>query len=93
MKQISLLLALAFSIVSNAQPFVVPNSGFENWNSSSAWSEPDQYATGNNYCIIFGLESNVTKITNAHGGQFAAELSTQSDGINEAFPGLINEKA
>jgi hypothetical protein len=89
MKQISLLLALAFSIVSNAQPFVVPNSGFENWNSSSAWSEPDQYATGNNYCIIFGLESNVTKITNAHGGQFAAELSTQSDGINEAFPGII----
>lgn len=72
-----------------AQLYSVPNGGFEIWNVATSWHEPDGMNTGNTLCISIGNESHVNKTTQAHGGQFAAELTTQGDAFTGLFPGAI----
>jgi hypothetical protein len=93
MKHFSLLFINLFLLITSvnlqAQDFGIPNGGFENWSVTDSWSEPNGYNTGNSLCVALGLQGNTSKTDNAHGGLFAAELTTEGDAMNGLFPAAI----
>jgi hypothetical protein len=50
----------------------MPNSGFETWNNLFGLEYPDGYITSD----FISMGTSVTKSTDMHGGQFAAQLQT-----------------
>ena len=50
---------------------VIPNAGFENWDSNAMYENPTGYATSNNFLYPQAGESNVTKQTPAYSGNYS----------------------
>jgi hypothetical protein len=73
------------------------NSGFENWNNTQFFEDPEQYASSNMFSYIYSGSANVSKTTDAHSGSFAVKLQTiaSPDGPLEGavFIGTLGEES
>ena len=80
---LAFLLVVAFAFNINAQQ--IPNGGFENW-LTKVINDPDGFSTSNT--MVSSDEGNVTKVTDAYHGSFAAKLETVLSG-NETVNGML----
>ncbi|MCX6269955.1 MAG: PCMD domain-containing protein [Bacteroidetes bacterium] len=82
-----ILLATGSSVFAQLQP---PNSGFENWITSSNYVNPEFWDTPNTETAAIPIVgfSTVTKAGNAHTGQWCARLETKSL-LGLSIPGLV----
>ncbi len=91
MKKNLLLICVAFTCVTAFGQGLVPNGGFENWNSTLV-ENPANYPNTSNEDDVFryGLPSNVIKSGDAYHGTGAVELTTNASATDTVFGYFIN---
>jgi len=68
---------------------LLPNPSFEDWTTITYWEDPESFFTTNFQSYFSVASPNVIKSSDAHGGYFAAQLTTAVlQGGN--LPGLIS---
>ncbi len=87
-KLLTLIAMLSFYIGLNAQE--IQNGSFENWANIALYEEPQGYSTSNFLSFLTTYLPNVTKITNAPSGNYAAHLETKIANGDTAFGMLTN---
>ncbi len=86
MKKILLTIAILIGLTAFGQS--IPNSGFENW-SIQKWQDPQYFMSSNgnnNNGNIFSV--NVTRVTSAYHGKYAAKLTVLKIGA-DTMPGYL----
>ncbi len=68
MKKIYILLLLAFVKVGMTQGQTIPNAGFEDWETTTIFEEPDSFSTSNYQTYFSGGVSGVKKTIESHSG-------------------------
>lgn len=88
MKKIFTLMFLMFS-TSFAFTQILPNPGFELWETFTGYQDPFDWNTPNQYTSLAGV-TTVSPSTDAHSGEFSAMLETKNilGGLYQA-PGLL----
>jgi len=91
MKQLLTISAVVISMSAGAQ--VIPNADLENWTIDSGTEDPADWATLNVFELVSGT-APVTKVTDAHSGDYAARIETlafdtDNDGENDTIAGLM----
>ena len=87
MKKILLLAVLVnFIFIANAQ--VIPNAGFENWDSTIMYENPIGYSTSNTYTYPQTGDVNVSKQVPAYSGSYSVLLETM-DLMGSPFLGFM----
>ena len=87
MKKLILLIAFALPFVGKAQTIV--NGNFESFTATS-YDIPGTNFTTNPQTIQACGKASVIKSTDAHGGSYAVEVTTVTDGVTTAGGGFIN---
>ena len=64
---------------------VILNPGFENWTNHVFYYEPDSFLTTNINAYMSTGQGNVTRITNSISGNYAAQLTTVTNGTDTIF--------
>lgn len=82
-------IALLMIIMINANSQILPNPGFELWESFTGYEDPESWNTPNQYTSLAGV-TTVSKSEDAFGGTYSAKLETKSllGGLYTA-PGLL----
>jgi hypothetical protein len=87
MKKI-ILSALLIFVIFSIKAQLLPNAGFENWDSNEMYENPSGYSTSNNYLYPQTMETNVNKQTPPFSGSYSVWLETKS-AMGFALPGFI----
>lgn len=66
----------------------IPNGGFENWNNTNGYPEPDNWATFNVLSLFVGTEYGVTQETPGVVGNSYCRLTCTDDGTGAPFPAV-----
>jgi hypothetical protein len=83
-----LLLGVLVSLIFAANAQVIPNAGFENWDSNAMYENPTGFSTSNTYIYPQTGEFNVMKQSPAYSGSYSARLVTM-DLMGYPFPGFM----
>ena len=89
MKKSTLIITLIVSsfLMLNAQ-ITPPNAGFEDWSMLMLYNEPDSFITTNMQSYMAIGQGNVTKISDAHSGDYALKMESMQYG-SASFPGGV----
>jgi len=66
----------------------IPNGGFENWNNTNGYPEPDNWATFNIMALFSGTDYGVTQGTPGAVGSSYCKLTCTDDGTGVASPAV-----
>ncbi len=89
MKTFYIIIFLGVALIGKLFSQTIPNGNFENWTLQTFYEEPVNYLSTNGW--VFGQYpgGNVTKVTSAYHGLYAAQLTTIQTSTDTMFGGLF----